>query len=56
MRISRLSWLILALPLLGAAAVLVTLWATDKPHKADPDAKPVTQIIKGPTGGQPTVG
>jgi hypothetical protein len=57
MRISRLSWLILALPLLGAAAVLVALWATEKPHKAEPpDVQPVSQIIQGRTGGQPTVG
>lgn len=56
MRISRLSWLVLALPLLGAAAVLVALWATEKPHKAEPDVKPVSQITREPTGGQPTVG
>ncbi len=57
MRISPLSWLVLALPLLGAAAVLVALWATEKPHEAEPqDVKPVSQIIQGRTGGQPTIG
>ena len=56
MRISPLNWLILALPLLGAAAVLVALWATEKPHKAEPDVKPVSQIIREPTGGRPSVG
>jgi hypothetical protein len=57
MRISPLSWLILALPLLGAAAVLVALWATEKPHKAvPPDTQPVSLIIEDRAGGQLAAG